>query len=356
MSANRLIRVVQVAALGALLPLFLSSCAKPPTILRIYNWTDYLSEDLIREFEAKHKCRIVQEYFESNEELIERLQKGDAAFDLVVPSSYVAGRMYRAGLIQALDRTRLAPTLKNLDALVVKKFPESALDYSVPYMMSHTVLAYRKSLVPNFEPSWTMLGREDLRGKTSLLDDYREVIGSALRTLGHNVNTKNEDEVRAAAAKALEWKALASGFDNENYKDGLLNGSIVLAQGYVGDLFQIQHENPDIEIVIPREGTQLAIDSFAIPTGAVNVDLAYDFINFVHEPANAARNTETIQYVCPNKPSYELVPEGLRDNKCIFPGEAYIVSHMNLLLDLGDAQSMYEKYWDIIRNKDSLDD
>ena len=358
MIVSRFRRLAMTAVLGVVLAMFASSCGKSSSskkTLYIYIWCDYLSEEVVQAFEEKYDCTVVQDIFDSNEMLEAKLKAGASDYDIVVPSSYVAGKMHAQGMIQTLDKERLAPTIKNLDAMVVKKFPEAALDYSIPYMMSYTGIAYLKSKVKDFEPSWKMFERSDLRKRMTLLDDYREVLGAALKSLGYSANSKNETELRAAAEKVLEWKANAAKFDNEQYKQGIASGEFYLVQGYVGDLLQVQEDNDDIEIVIPREGTQLSIDSLALPTGAKNVDLAYDFINFVHEPANAAKNTESVMYLCPNKPSYELLSPEIRKNGSIFPEEEIIV-RSELLHDLGEAQPVYNRLWETIKGKDSLDD
>lgn len=355
MTAPRLRRLALTAAAGVFAASLAASCGKSKPTLHVFIWSDYLSDEVVADFEKKFNCSVVQDIFDSNEMLEAKLKAGASDYDIVVPSSYAAGKMYQQGMIQKLDRERLAPTFKNLDAMVVKKFPETALEYSVPYMMSYTGLAYLKSKVKDFEPSWKMLGRTDLRKRMTLLNDYREVIGSALKFLGYSANTTNEAELNAAAAKVLEWKANAAKFDNEQYKVGIASGEYYLVQGYVGDLLQVQEENDDIEIVIPREGTQLSIDSLAIPTGAKNVDLAYDFINFVHEPENAAKNTEAVLYLCPNKPSYELLPEEIRSNGSVFPDEETL-QRSELLHDVDAAQPIYNRLWETIKGKDSLDD
>ena len=355
MTAFRLRRLALTAVLGTLLATFTASCGKQKPTLHIFIWSDYLSEEVVADFEQKYGCEVVQDIFDSNEMLEAKLKAGASDYDIVVPSSYAAGKMFKQGMIQALDRERLAPTIKNLDARVVKKFPEPALEFSVPYMMSYTGIAYLKSKVSDFEPSWKMFERQDLRKRMTLLNDYREVLGAALKYLGYSANTTNEEELNKAAAKVLEWKANAAKFDNEQYKVGIASGEYYLVQGYVGDLLQVQEENDDIAIVIPREGTQLSIDSLAIPTGAKNVDLAYDFINFIHEPANAAKNTEEVLYLCPNKPSYDLLSPEIRSNGSIFPDEE-ILLRSELLRDVDSAQSIYNRLWETIKGKDSLDD
>ena len=356
MTTSRFRRLAMTAAAGMLLASLATSCGgKAKPTLHIFIWSDYLSEEVVADFEQKYNCEVVQDIFDSNEMLEAKLKAGASDYDIIVPSSYAAGKMYQQGMIQPLDRERLAPTIKNLDARVVKKFPEPALEYSIPYMMSYTGIAYLKSKVTDFEPSWKMFERQDLRKRMTLLNDYREVLGAALKYLGYSANTTNEEELTKAAAKVLEWKANAAKFDNEQYKVGIASGEYYLVQGYVGDLLQVQEENDDIEIVIPREGSQLSIDSLAIPVGAKNVDLAYDFINFVHEPANAAKNTEAVLYLCPNKPSYDLLPAEIRDNGSIFPDEETLL-RSELLHDVDSAQAIYNRLWETIKGKESLDD
>ena len=358
MTMPRIRRLAMTAFVGVLLATLAASCGSGSAkkTLYVYIWCDYLSDEVVADFEKKYDCTVVQDIFDSNEMLEAKLKAGASDYDIVVPSSYAAGKMFEQGMIQRLDKERLAQTFKNLDSMVVKKFPETALDYSVPYMMSYTGIAYLKSKVPNFEPSWSMFERPDLRKRMTLLDDYREVLGAALKLLGYSANTTNEAEIRAAAEKVLEWKELAAKFDNEQYKQGIASGEFYLVQGYVGDLLQVQEDNDDIEIVLPREGTQFSIDSLAIPTGAKNVDLAYDFINFLHEPANAAKNTEAVMYLCPNKPSYEFLPEEIRNNPCIIPEESYVIEKADLLRNVGEFQPVYQRYWETVKGKDSLDD
>ncbi len=331
-----------------------TSCGPKKPTLHVYNWCDYLSEEVAAAFEEKYNCRVVQDIFDSNEMLEAKLKAGASDYDIVVPSSYAAGKMYEQGMLLKLDRSRL-DCLKNLDPVVVAKLPENALDYAVPYMMSYTGIAYLKSKVADFEPSWGMFERPDLKNRITLLNDYRETIGSALKYLGYSANSADPAQLEAAARKALEWKANAAKFDNEQYKQGIASGEFYLVHGYVGDLLQVQEENDDIEIVIPREGTQLSIDMLAIPAGAKNVDLAYAFLNFVHEPENAAKNTEEVLYLCPNTPSYPLLSEEVRSNSCIFPDPATL-ARSELLFDLGDAQPLYNRLWETIKGKDSLDE
>ena len=355
MSGSTLRRFAALSVLSVSLAVVTASCGPKKPTLYIYNWCDYLSEDVKEAFEKEYNCRVVQDIFYSNEMLEAKLKAGASDYDIVVPSSYAAGKMYQQGMLQKLDPEKLAPIVGNLDPAVLAKLPENVLEYSVPYMMSYTGIAYLKSKVKDFEPSWGMFERSDLKGRIAALNDNREVIGAALKFLGYSANTTDKAEIEAAVRKVLEWKTNIAQFDNEKYKQGIATKEFYLVQGYVGDLLQVQETDDDIEIVLPREGTQISVDMLAIPAKARNVELAYAFINFVHQPENAAKNTEFICYQCPNTPSYELLDEEVRTDPLIFVEEE-IFQKSDVLRDIGDAQAIYNAFWQDVKGKDSLEE
>ena len=333
----------------------LTSCGPAKPTLYVYNWCDYLSPEVQKAFEEEYGCRVRQDIFDSNEMLEAKLRAGASDYDIVVPSNYAASRMYRQGMLLKLDPARLASVTANLDPAVLAKLSENALEFGVPYMMSYTGIGYLKSQVKDFEPSWGMFDRADQKGRIAALSDNREVIGAALKFLGYSANSTDPEEIKAAVRKVFEWKKNIAQFDNEKYKQGLATKEFHLVQGYVGDMLQIQEDNEDIEIVIPREGTQMSVDMLAIPANARNVDLAYKFIEFVHRPENAAKNTEFICYQCPNTGSYPLLPEEVRNDPLIFL-DAELFAKSDILTDLGDAQALYQKYWEEITGKDKLEE
>jgi spermidine/putrescine transport system substrate-binding protein len=346
----RLAASVATASLGLLLA---TSCGSKKPTLYLYNWDAYLSPDLVAAFEAEHGCSIVQDVFDSNEMLEAKMKGGAADYDVVFPSSYFAARMFEQGMIQKLDRAKL-PNLKHVDAAVLAKVPDTDMVYSVPYMVGCSGLAYLKSQVPNFEPSWTMLARADLQSRTTLLNDIREVLGAALKTLGYSNNSADPAELKKAAQLVMEWKKIAAKFDNEQYKNGIASGEFKLVHGYVCDLLQVAEENKDIEVVLPREGTQLAVDLMVIPAKSRNPELAHAFINFLHEPENAAANTEWVLSMCPNSASYDIIDPEVRANKAIFP-DPEVLAKSELLRDVGAAIETYNRLWDAIKSKDVIE-
>jgi spermidine/putrescine transport system substrate-binding protein len=193
-----------------------------------------------------------------------------------------------------------------------------------------------------------MFDRTDLKGRITLLDDMREVIGAALRSLGFSLNSKDPLQLAQARDVAVRWKKNIAKFDNEQYKSGIASGEFHLVQGYAGDLLQVADENEDIVVKIPNEGTASSCDDLCIPKDAKSVDLAHRFINFVTEPANAAKNMEFIAYRAPNQDAYKLLSEDFRGNEALFPSEE-VFAKWEPIDDLGDALALWSKIWDQIK-------
>ena len=225
---------------------------------------------------------------------------------------------------------------------------DSDMTYSVPYMLTVSGIAFLKSKVTGFQPSWSQFNRSDLSGRMTMLNDMRETVGAALKFLGFSLNTIDERELNAARDVVIGWKKNLAKFENEQYKTGLASAEFLLVHGYSGDILQVQAENDDIAFAIPVEGTSVACDDMVIPKDAPQVELAHAFINFLHEPSVAAENTEFITYLCPNKDSYELLPEELRRNPAMFPPED-VKARCEVIKDLGDDNIKYTRVWDQIK-------
>ena len=324
-----------------------SSCYRQHTLLHIYTWADYISPELLREFESKFNCRIVIDTFDSNESMYAKLKAGATGYDLITPSSYMVKVMYHQGLLLPLDHSLLA-NLRHVDPEYLRMALDPAMHHSVPYLLTCTGLAYLKSQVPNFQPSWRMLDRVDLAGRMTMLNDMRETIGAGLKSLGYSLNSRDARELEAACHVVLRWKKNLAKFENEQYKTGLASGEFRLVHGYSGDILQVQKENADVQFAVPVEGTSLACDDLAIPKNARQSTLAHQFINFMHDPEAAARNTSFISYLCPNKTSYMLLNEKIRSNPAIFINPE-IRARSEIIDDLGPDNAKYTRIWDQIK-------
>ena len=318
-----------------------------PDVLHVYIWSDYLDGDLVTRFERENQCRVVLDYFDSNEAMYAKLKAGGGGYDVLVPSSYILPLLVKENLVQPLDPSAI-PHREHIDPNYRKLLPDHEMKHSVPYMMSYTGIGYLRSRVGDLAPSWNVFARQDLKGVMTLLDDPRETIGAALKLHGHSLNSLDGTALAQARDTVIGWKRHLAKFENAQYHHGLASGEFQLVHGYSGDVLQVQVENPDVTFFLPEEGFPLTCDLLVISSKAKAPKLAHRFINFLHTPEVAAKNTQTVRFLCPNTGSYPLLPAELRQNPAIFPPEE-VLARAEFIEDLGKDNEKYVKIWDEIK-------
>ncbi len=327
--------------------LCLASCDNGKKELHIYSWADMFDPGVIKEFEGKCHCRVVIDSYDSNEMLYSKLRSGAKGYDLIFPTYYYEQILSKQGMLEKIDPARI-PNLKNLDRSVLKPIEKSLLQYSVPFAVSYTGLGYRQDRIKDFQPSWTVYGNSRYRGRMTLLNDERETLGIALITLGFSPNTINESEIEQAADLLIKWKKNIAKFENEQYKNGIATAEFLIVQGYSSDLMQVAEENLDVAFSFPKEGSIISYDQMAIPKGAQDSDLAYEFMNFLYQPEVAAKNMKRIFERIPNKAAYPLLPEKTLKLIGIFPSQS-IFEKLQPLEDVGDHILLYHKAWERVK-------
>ncbi len=322
-------------------------CSSKKSELHLFTWADYYNPELIKKFEKENSCKVVIDTFDSNETMYAKIKAGAEGYDLINPSSYMAKIMFKEKLIKKIEHSKI-PNIVNLDEQYLKISPDPDLEFSIHYMLSITVVGYLKDKVNNPAFSWNIFSSENFRGRMTLLNDMREVVGAALKYLGYSLNTTDPLELEKARDIVILWKKNIAKFENEQYKPGIASGEFFIVQGYSGDLIQVMSENPQIAIFIPEEGSSLSTDEFVIPVKARNEELAYKFINFFLDAENCRRNIEFVKYLAPNKAAYQLFD--LKTKELFQPflsGEIWRKCEM--LEDLGENNILYTKIWDEIK-------
>ncbi len=331
---------------SALLFLLLAASACAET-LHLYTWADYISPEVVKQFEQQHGCKVVIDTFDSNEGMYAKLKAGASGYDVVVPTAYMIQVMHAQGMLQNLDHA-LLPNLKHVDPALLAKLPDQTMQHSVPYTLGYGVIAVRKDKVKDTEASWAMFDRTALAGRVTLLDDMRESIGAALKSLGHSLNSRDDVHLAAARDVLIRWKKNIARFDNEGYKSGIDSAEFLLVHGYSGDLFQVQRENPKVAIFIPREGVTIGCDEMVIPKGAKQTTLAHALINHLLDPAVAAENMDWMGYLCPNLEALKKVsPEFLQNPAVKIPDD--VKAKCEVIEDLGPDLAKYTKVWDAVK-------
>lgn len=331
---------------GSVLPSCSTSEATPT--LTVFTWADYLSDNAADSFQEKHNCKLVIDTFDSNEAMLAKLEAGATGYDLLVPSSYAVKQLQAKDMLLPLDKSKI-PNAAKIDKAYLSRALDPGMEVSVPYMMAPTCLAYLRSKVPNPENGWNMIARPDLKGRVTLLDDMREVLGAALKTLGHSFNSTDPAQLDAAADVAIGWKKNIAKFENEQWKSGIASEEFHLVHGYAGELILVQEENGDVEVIIPKEGTGFSCDDLCIPKTAKNVDLAHAFIDHLSDAEVAAENMEWIGYRAPNEAAYRSLSEDFRGSPILFPPDE-LFAKCEPIAYLGDQLPLYTAAWDKVKN------
>lgn len=315
--------------------------------LHIFTWADYINPALVKRFEKEHQCKVVIDTFDSNEVMYARLKAGASGYDLIFPSSYIIPLMVQQGMLQALDSAQL-PNLKNVDPEVLDKIADRDMKHSVPYTFGYAVIAYRKDKVKDIQPTWKTFARTDFKKRATLLNDMRETIGAALKSLGYSLNTRDPQQLAAARDVLVTWKKNIAKFDNEGYKAGVDSGEFSVVHGYSGDLWQVMQGNKKVAVVIPEEGVSASCDEMVIPKGAPQAALAHQMINFLLDAKASAENMQNIGYLCPNSAALKLVDKEFLKNPAVtIPPE--VKARSEVIQDLGDDLKKYTKVWDEVK-------
>ena len=328
--------------------LVLTGCGPKKPRLYVYNWSDYINYDLVKKFEKENNCRVIMDYFDSNESMYAKLKAGATGYDLLFPTAYMVQIMVREEMLEEIDHSRI-PNIVNIDEKYLPFSLDPEMKFSVPYMICNTGIGYLISKVDeSFVPSWSIFGDSKYSGRMTMLNDMRESIGAALKYLGYSMNSTRPSELEQAGDLLISWKRNLAKFEADQYKNGLLSQEFFIVHGYSGDMFQAIDESDDVAYIIPQEGTTVACDSMVILKGARNVDLAYSFIDFLLRPEVAAANIEYIYFLAPNKAAYPLVSEEVRNEPAIFMSNEMLI-RSEVLLDLGENNKLYTEIWDKVR-------
>lgn len=347
---NKYIVMICAAAMLA------AGCDKKPE-LHIYTWSDYIAPEVIEGFEQANGCKVIVDTFDSNETMYAKLKAGGTGYDIIMPSSYLVETMAKEDLIIPLDHSKMPNVKANFDPRFTSQILDPSLKYSVPYAVTYTGFMYIKDKIPEGADiaSWTILENPAVKGKATLLDDIREVIGAGLMANGFNGSSANPDEIDIAVKTVLKWRQNIRKFDAESYKTEVSSGATWIGHGYSTDTTQVilgdEEEGiearSDIGFALPKEGYSIAFDEMVIAKDAPQPELAYAFMNYVYDGENAKVNMEYILGPSPVKPGIEALDEELK-SLIILDDET--ISKGNVIRPLDDAaMELYNKAWDKIK-------
>ena len=320
--------------------------------LVVYNWGEYIDPEVLTMFEEETGIDIVYEEFETNEILYPKISSGAIAYDVICPSDYMIQRMIENDLLAELNFDNI-PNIKNIGSTYMehsKEFdPENK--YSVPYCWGTVGILYNKTMVDEPVDSWSILWDPKYKDNILMQDSVRDAFGVTLKYLGYSLNSIDLDELTEAKNLLIEQKPLVQAYVIDQVRDKMIGNEAALGVIYSGEAIYTQKENPNLEYVIPKEGSNIWIDSWVIPKNAEHKENAEKFINFLCRPDIALMNFEYITYSTPNEAARELIEdESIRNSEIAFP-DLSKYDNLETFQYLGtEADQVYGDLWNKVKS------
>ncbi len=319
----------------------------------VYNWGEYLDPEVITLFEKETGINVVYEEFETNEIMYPKVQSGAIAYDVVCPSDYMIQRMIENDLLAELNFDNI-PNVKNIGQEYFKQSRQfdSENKYSVPYCWGTVGILYNKTMVDEPIDSWSVLWDEKYKDNILMQDSVRDAFGVTLKYLGYSLNSTDLDELTEARDLLIKQKPLVQAYVIDQVRDKMIGNEAAIGVIYSGEAIYTQMENPDLEYVIPEEGSNIWIDSWVIPKNAENKENAEKFINFLCRPEIALMNFEYITYSTPNSEARKLIEdEAIRNSEIAFP-DLSKYDNLETFQYLGtEADQTYGELWNQVKSR-----
>lgn len=333
--------------------------------LSVYNWSDYIDEELLTAYEEAYGVQIIYDTYASNEDLLAKLQAGATGYDVIFPSDYMVSQMIELGLLAEIDTNNI-PNFANISA----DFRDAPFDpgnqHCVPYQWGTTGITYRADdefFAENTPDSWAYLFdpatiEQYSDGGINVLNDQRELISAALFYLGYSPNSVEETELTEARDLILAAKPYWKTFNSEDYDDSLLvPGEVVLSHAWSGDAAYAYYETYDEEredgdwyYAIPQEGAVKWMDNICVTASSERMDTAVHFINYLLDAENGATITNYTYYASPNEAAKAFILPEILEDPGIYPPED-VLAKLEWLRELGDGIFLWDQTWTAIKGQ-----
>lgn len=319
----------------------------------VYNWGEYLDPEVLTLFEQETGIDVVYEEFETNEILYPKISSGAIAYDVICPSDYMIQRMIENNLLAEINFDNI-PNVKNIgkDYMEQSRQFDPENKYSVPYCWGTVGILYNKTMVDEPITSWSVLWDEKYKDNILMQDSVRDAFGVTLKYLGYSLNSTDPDELTEARDLLIKQKPLVQAYVIDQVRDKMIGNEAAIGVIYSGEAIYTQMENPDLEYVIPEEGSNIWIDSWVIPKNAENKENAEKFINFLCRPEIALMNFEYITYSTPNSEARKLIEdEAIRNSEIAFP-DLSKYDNLETFQYLGtEADQTYGELWNQVKSR-----
>jgi spermidine/putrescine transport system substrate-binding protein len=338
-----------LVVLVLVMALALMGCNRNKNRIYVYNWSEYMPDEVIRMFQKETGIRVIYTTYDSNELMYSKIRlQGGEGYDLIFPSSYYVDKMAKEGLLAELDHARLS-NIGNLNPYLMNQPYDKGNRFSMPYMWGTSLVAYNNKFTQGFEiTSWGDMWRPEFAGRVLLNNDMREVFQMALMYLGYSGNTTEESEIREAYELLTKLVPNVRLFNSDSPKTPFINEEVYIGLMWSGEIYMAMEANPHVQFVFPKEGAIAWVDCMSIPRGAKNVDNAYKFMDFLLRPEIALMIVEEVGYSTPNKAALAIMPEEIRNNPLMNPS-VEVMQRAEFQNDIGNAILIYDRFWERLK-------
>ena len=319
--------------------------------VNVYNWEDYINDEVIAMFEAETGIKVNYMGFTTNEDMLVQVRTNPGQFDVVFPSDYAIERLMKEDLLAEIDYDKVPNAVNIAEWLKDPGYDEGG-KHSVPYMWGTVGILYDTTKVTETVDSWGILFDAKYQKDVFMLDSIRDSMGIALKYLGYSMNTRDVAEIQKATELLIKQKTdgIVKAYQVDETKDKMIAGEAALALVWSGDAQYAINLNENLAYAVPKEGSNVWVDGMVIPKTAANMDNAHKFIDFLCRPDIAQMNCEYIEYSSPNAAAVELMGEEYQNNPNLNPPQE-VIDRCEFFHDIEDAfLAFYNNRWSEVKN------
>lgn len=335
-------------------PELLEAVRKEGNKLNVYNWSFYIAEDTVPNFEKEFGIDVTYDTFEDSDEMLAKIQAGGSGYDVAVNEQGYVVIMKQLGLLQPLNHEWI-PNMKNLKAKFVDPDYDPGNEYSIAWMWGSTGFGYNTKYTEDDlrlrgRGSWSMLfeGKE-YAGKMTMLNDFGVVIGSALKYLGYSYNSEDRDQLMEAKEVLIAQKPWLKAYISGPVRKLLIAEEVWISQLWGGDVVYVSEQNPAVQYCTPKEGMELWVDNMIIPVDAPHPATAHLWMNYILRPEVEAEIANYVHYATPNEAAMPLVSEEDKRNPAVYPPDEVVAVSEFEIPYTGEALRIREEIWEELK-------
>ncbi len=322
-----------------------TGCSKEDKTLNIFTWEAYIPQNVIDDFTAETGIVVNYSNFESNEEMLAKLQAAKGGtYDLIVASDYIIDIAVReGGLVGEIDKSKI-PNYSNISPDFQSQYYDPDNLYTVPYVAGTPLIVYNPDMVDFEIKGISDLWDESLEDSVCVLDDSRNTIGMVNLSLGYSLNETDDAKLKNTRERLMALSKNIRAFDNDTPQNLLISGEVAAAYMFTPNVVEALAANENFKVVYPEEGMGFGIDSFFMAANAPHKDNAYAFLNFVLDAERGAHISEEVEYICTNAASYEYLSSDSTENQALYiPSE--VLGNAEFMMDVGEKTTVYDEMW-----------